>query len=74
MWPDARRFILPGSDLAAAFPALAQVHPDQPRVSAGSADGGQWTDGSGGTAQPMGEGGFGDLAGSDGFAAGATGR
>lgn len=68
--PDARRFISPGSDLAAAFPALARKYnPNQPRVPAGSPDGGQWSDGSGGAAQPMREGGFGDLIDSDDFAA-----
>ncbi len=60
--PDARRFISPGGDLAEAFPALAhKYNPDQPRVPAGSPDGGQWTDGSGGAAKPMGDLGFGDL-------------
>jgi hypothetical protein len=60
--PDARRFISPGGDLAKAFPALAhKYNPDQPRVPAGSPDGGQWTDGSGGAAKPMGDLGFGDL-------------
>ena len=44
--PDAARFLPPGVDVAKAFPALARKYsPDQPRVPAGSPDGGQWTDG-----------------------------
>jgi hypothetical protein len=61
--PDAHRFTVPGSVLADVFPALARKYnPDQPRVPAGNSDGGQWTDGSGGVAKPMGDVGFGNLA------------
>lgn len=47
--PDAMRFLIPGSDPAKIFPALdRKFNPNQPRVPAGSPDGGQWTDGGGG--------------------------
>ncbi|WP_439924834.1 hypothetical protein [Nitrobacter sp. JJSN] len=46
--PDAAQFLQPGVDVVKAFPALARKYnPDQPRVPAGSSDGGQWTDGGG---------------------------
>lgn len=58
MWlrPDARRWVRPdavrylkyGSEIASAFPALdRKYNANQPRVPAGSADGGQWTSGGG---------------------------
>lgn len=44
--PDAARFLVPGTDPLKVFPALQRkFSPDQPRVPAGSPDGGQWTDG-----------------------------
>lgn len=59
--PDAARFVAPGSTVSDAFPALSRKYnPDQPRVPAGNPDGGQWTDGAVGTAQPMGDIGFGN--------------
>lgn len=55
--PDAARFLVPGADLAGVFPALdRKFNPTQPRVPAGSPDGGQWTDDGGGS-----EGGGNDL-------------
>jgi hypothetical protein len=53
--PDAARFLLPGTDVVKAFPALARKYnPDQPRVPAGSSDGGQWMDGNAGGAGSLG--------------------
>jgi hypothetical protein len=53
--PDAARFLQPGVDVVKAFPALARKYnPDQPRVPAGSSDGGQWTDGTSGGAGSLG--------------------
>jgi hypothetical protein len=47
--PDAARFLAPGTCAVDAFPALdRKFDPSQPRVPAGSPDGGQWTDGGGG--------------------------
>lgn len=43
--PDWRRFVQPGSALACHYAELeAKYRPDQPRVPAGSSEGGQWTD------------------------------
>nr|DAH95283.1 MAG TPA: hypothetical protein [Caudoviricetes sp.] len=76
--PDAARFLLPGTDPASVYPALERKYsPNQPRVPAGNPDGGQWTSGNSagsnsetdaaveqtnGTARPMGNIDFGDLA------------
>jgi hypothetical protein len=47
--PDWRRFVVPGSELAAFYERFERKYsPDQPRVPAGSSDGGQWTSGDGG--------------------------
>ena len=44
--PDAGRFLKPGAAIAAVFPAAeTKYNPDQPRVPAGSTEGGQWTAG-----------------------------
>jgi hypothetical protein len=49
--PDAARFLAPGSNVLDAFPPLAfKYNPNQPRVPAGYPDGGQWTNGWGGSA------------------------
>jgi len=65
---DASRFVAPGKNLVETFPALARKYSaDQPRVPAGNPDGGQWTDGTNGSAASTGEGGFGDLVGRDDF-------
>jgi len=41
---DWRRFVLPGSELAAHYARIERKYSsDQPRVPAGSSDGGQWT-------------------------------
>ncbi|MFC0241262.1 hypothetical protein [Rhodopseudomonas telluris] len=49
--PDAARFLAPGSNVLDAFPPLAfKYNPNQPRVPAGYPDGGQWTNGRGGSA------------------------
>ena len=43
--PDWRRFVMPGSELAAYYESIEQKYrSDQPRVPAGNAVGGQWTD------------------------------
>jgi len=43
--PDWRRFVVPGSELAAHYESIEQKYrPDQARVPAGNAGGGQWTD------------------------------
>lgn len=53
--PDAMRFLVPGTDPAKIFPALdRKFNPNQPRVPAGSPDGGQWTDGGGSPGSPDG--------------------
>jgi len=42
--PDWRRHVQPGSDLASVFELYERKYsPDQPRVPAGSHEGGQWT-------------------------------
>lgn len=49
------RFLVPGSDPAKIFPALdRKFNPNQPRIPAGSPDGGQWTDGGGNPGSPDG--------------------
>ena len=61
--PDADRFIAPRVAVADAYPALSRKYnPNQPRVPAGNPDGGQWSDGGGGPAAPMGDVRFGDLS------------
>lgn len=53
--PDATRYLVPGSDPAKIFPAFdRKFNPNQPRVPAGSPDGGQWTDGGGRAGGPDG--------------------
>jgi hypothetical protein len=43
--PDWRRFVTPCSALAVSYEDIQRKYrPDQPRVPAGSRDGGQWTD------------------------------
>lgn len=43
--PDWRRFVQPGSELAAIYERYERKYrPDQPRVPAGSREGGRWTD------------------------------
>ncbi len=62
---DISRYHRPGCDLAKAVPAIGRKYnADQPRVPAGSPDGGQWTNGSANGSdvpQPMGSIDFGDL-------------
>ena len=66
---DAARFLMPGTDPASVYPALApaetKYNPNQPRVPAGNGrESGRWTDGGGGIgslARPMGQINFGDL-------------
>jgi hypothetical protein len=42
--PDWRRFVKPGSELWTLCESIERKYsPDQPRVPAGSSDGGQWT-------------------------------
>ena len=42
--PDWRRHVTPGSDLSSVFALYEQKYsPEQPRVPAGSREGGQWT-------------------------------
>jgi hypothetical protein len=42
--PDWRRFVAPGSELAALYESIEHKYrPDQLRVPAGTAEGGQWT-------------------------------
>jgi hypothetical protein len=49
--PDWRRFVVPGSDLARLYEDIERKYsPNQPRVPAGSSDGGQWTSEGGGGA------------------------
>ena len=47
--PDAARFLVPGTDPASVYPALAPAEtkysPNQPRVPAGQTGGGRWTGG-----------------------------
>jgi hypothetical protein len=44
--PDAARYLTPNADVGAIVPALERKYsPDQPRVPAGSSEGGRWTDG-----------------------------
>ena len=53
--PDAARFLIPGTNPADVYPALAlKYSPNQPRVPAGDARGGEWTDVGAGGANPMG--------------------
>jgi hypothetical protein len=66
---DAARYLKPGLDAADAFPGIEhKYNPDQPRVPAGSSDGGQWTNADANAqspqnsiAQPLGNIDFGDL-------------
>ena len=49
--PDWRRFVTTGSELAALYERYERKYsPDQPRVPAGSSEGGRWTSGGGGAA------------------------
>jgi hypothetical protein len=48
---DAARYLRPGSSLDALFGVEQKYNPNQPRVPAGSSDGGQWTNGASGSAQ-----------------------
>jgi hypothetical protein len=49
--PDWRRYVTPGSDLWAHYERYeCKYSPEQPRVPAGSREGGQWTDDGGGDA------------------------
>ena len=42
--PDWRRYVVPGSELAALYERYERKYrPDQPRVPAGVPEGGQWT-------------------------------
>jgi len=44
MRPDWRRYVVPGSDLARYYESIERKYSeDQPRVPAGSPEGGQWT-------------------------------
>lgn len=54
--PDWRRYVQPGSELAAYYESIEQKYrPDQSRVPAGSREGGQWTnEGGQGSASPIG--------------------
>lgn len=48
--PDWRRYVQPGFELAAYYERIERKYrPDQARVPAGSREGGQWTDGGGGS-------------------------
>lgn len=45
--PDWRRYVAPDSDVAALYAGYERKYsPDQPRVPAGSREGGRWTSGS----------------------------
>ena len=47
--PDWRRFVTPGSELAALYEEIERKYrPDQPRLPAGVPEGGQWTSDDGG--------------------------
>ena len=44
--PDWRRYVKPGSELAVFYERYERKYsPEQPRVPAGSREGGQWTNG-----------------------------
>lgn len=45
--PDVARYLVPGTNPSDVFPALdRKFNPNQPRIPAGQAGGGRWTDGS----------------------------